>query len=269
MARLDRLGPARDLIQTAAVIGREIPYRLLQRVADLDEPQLRQQLEQLTDSELLYRRGAPPEASYLFKHALIQDTAYEALLKSKRQKLHGAIGAALEHHFKERAEAEPEVLAEHFEKANQNERGIQYYKLAAEKAEAKTAHTEAINYAGQALKLLPTSTAGVAREQIELPLLLIQALGLAILHGYSHAEVRPILERAEELLSDSQDPFAQMKTLGLLWMTDQFGGQFETAIRFGERMGDAWPENRSAAVRIHRPRVEGALPVVARQIHGR
>jgi len=236
MARLDRLGAARDLIQTAAVIGNEIPHLLLQLVADLDEPQLRQQLKRLTDAELLYMRGAPPQATYLFKHALIQDTAYDSLLKSTRQTLHGVIAVALERHFTERAQAEPEVLAEHFAKANVIEQAIKYYQLAAEHAEAKTANTEAIHYAAQAMKLLPTLSAGAARDNIELPLLLIQARGHAHLRGYSHAEVRVIVERAEALLSDAQDPAAQIKALGFLWMANNFYGQSETAIRFSERL---------------------------------
>src|SRR5205807_9056069 len=129
-----------------------------------------------------------------------------------------------------------EVLAEHFEKANQNERAVEYFKLAAENAEAKTANAEAINYAEQALKLLPTLTAGTGRDRTELALVLVQAIGFGRCAGFGHPETGRVFDRAEALLSDAQDPVAQGTTLGFLWGASQFRGQFETALRFSERV---------------------------------
>src|SRR6185369_5503263 len=114
MARLDRLGPAaKEVAQAGAVIGREFSYVLLVSVTDLPDPQLREALERLTSAGLMFARGTPPEASYLFKHALVQDTAYGSLLRGRRQGLHRRIVAALEERFPEIVAAQPALLAQH------------------------------------------------------------------------------------------------------------------------------------------------------------
>ena len=114
MARLDRLGPAaKDTAQTGAAIGREFGFELLVAVTELPEPQLREALDRLTNSGLLFARGAPPQSSYVFKHALVQDAAYGTLLRSRRHRLHGRIAATLEDRFPEIVRAQPALLAQH------------------------------------------------------------------------------------------------------------------------------------------------------------
>ena len=117
MARLDRLGPTKEIAQLGATIGREFSYELLQTVSSLDEETLQHGLKQLVEAELVYQRGLLPQANYLFKHALIQDTAYQSLLKSKRQQLHQQIAQVLEEQFPETNETQPELLAHHYTEA--------------------------------------------------------------------------------------------------------------------------------------------------------
>src|SRR5262249_17599580 len=114
MARLDRLGPAKEIAQVGATIGREFTYDLLQAISPLDEDILQQGLKQLVKAELVYQSGVPPQARYLFKHALIQDTAYQSLLKSTRRQYHRQIAQVLEQHFAETTETQPELLAHHY-----------------------------------------------------------------------------------------------------------------------------------------------------------
>jgi predicted ATPase len=118
IARLDRLGPAKEVAQIGAALGREFPYELIRAVADqLSEPGLQDALERLIQSELLFSRGAPPHAVYLFKHALLQDAAHETLLRSKRRELHAHIAAVLEDRFAEIADQQPGLLAHHYTEA--------------------------------------------------------------------------------------------------------------------------------------------------------
>src|SRR5207344_1507480 len=114
MARLDRLGAARDVAQLGAVVGREFAYDVLQAIASLNEVTLQARLAQLVEAELLYQRGRPPRALYVFKHALIQDAAYASLLKSTRQQVHQQVAKVLEALFPETAEIQPELLAYHY-----------------------------------------------------------------------------------------------------------------------------------------------------------
>ena len=117
MARLDRLSTVRELAQVGAVLGREFSYELLHAISPLDEKLLQQGLRQLVEAELIYQRGLPPQAIYLFKHALIQDTAYQSLLKSRRQQLHQQIAQVLAERFPETTETQPELLAHHYTEA--------------------------------------------------------------------------------------------------------------------------------------------------------
>ena len=117
MARLDRLAPVKGIAQIGAAIGREFSYRLLEAVSPIGGPALQDALDQLMAAELLYRRGAPPDSTYVFKHALVQDTAYATLLKSRRQLLHQRIAEAIRDVFPERADSEPSVIAHHFTQA--------------------------------------------------------------------------------------------------------------------------------------------------------
>ena len=147
-ARLDRLGPAREVAQIGAVLGRDFTYLLLRDVAEVDEPTLQASLDRLADADLLFVEGAPPQANYRFKHALIQDAAYESLLKSRRQALHRRAAEALRE-----ANAEPEAIAHHFTEAGLDNLAIEWWGKAGDQALRRSAFQEAIAHLGKAIAM--------------------------------------------------------------------------------------------------------------------
>src|SRR5205085_5166166 len=136
----------REMAQVGATLGREFSYDLLQAVSRLDAVSLQQALGKLVEAEVLYQRGLPPQARYLFKHALIQDAAYQSLLKSTRQQYHQQIAQALADHFPETVETQPELLAHHYTAAEQMEQAIPYWQRAGQRAAQHSAHAEAVNH---------------------------------------------------------------------------------------------------------------------------
>src|SRR5262249_4196874 len=142
MARLDRLAAVKGLAQLGATLGREFSYALLQAVSPWDEAALHQGLHQLVEAEFLYQRGLPPRATYLFKHALIQDTAYQSLLKSTRQQYHQRIAQVLEARFPETVAMQPEWLAHHYTQATLTEQAIPYWQRAGQRAVERSANVE-------------------------------------------------------------------------------------------------------------------------------
>src|SRR2546428_8207488 len=140
MARLDRLVTAKAVAQYAAVIGRQFSYELLQAVSQVDKAMLQHELGRLVEAEIVYQRGVPPQATYVFKHALIQDAAYQSLLKSTRQQYHQRIAQGLESQFPETVEAQPELLAHHFTEAGLTEKAVGYWQKAGQRARERSAH---------------------------------------------------------------------------------------------------------------------------------
>ena len=207
MARLDRLGAAKTIAQLGATLGREFRYELLQAVAPVDVTALQQALQQLVDAELLYQRGLPPQATYLFKHALIQDAAYQSLLKSTRQQYHQQIAQQLEEQFPEAKETQPELVAHHYTEAGLIGQAIPYWQRAGQKASQRSANSEAINYLLKGLELLKTLPNTPERAQQEL--LLQTAIGPALIVtkglvapevGKAYARARELCQQVEETL---------------------------------------------------------------------
>ena len=146
MARLDRMVGDQEVVQIAAVLGREFSYELLAAVAAHDEATLRAELAELVQAEILYPKGQPPRCTYIFKHALLEDALYNALVKSKRQPLHGRIAAALETHFPQTAATQPELLAYHCTEAGLTEKAIGYWLKAGLRSRERSAEIEAISH---------------------------------------------------------------------------------------------------------------------------
>jgi tetratricopeptide (TPR) repeat protein len=162
MARLDRLGSAREVAQIGAVIGRGFSYPLIRAVADMGDTALQTALERLAEADILLVQGLPPESEYRFKHVLIQDAAYENLLRSRRQVLHRRVGQTIESRFAEIAESQPELIAQHYAAAAMPEQAIPYWIKAGERALARSAYSEPLAYFDRALALargLPESPA--------------------------------------------------------------------------------------------------------------
>src|SRR5206468_8592907 len=146
MARLDQLGSAKAVSQLGATLGREFTYELLRAVAPMDELELWRGLVQLVQAEVLYQRGALPQATYLFKHALIQEAAYQSLLKSTRQQYHQRIAQVLAAQFLETAATQPELLPRHYTEAGLQAQALPYWHQAAHRAIARSAYAEACQH---------------------------------------------------------------------------------------------------------------------------
>jgi predicted ATPase len=201
-ARLDRLAPVKEVAQIGAAIGREFSYPLLRAVAGRDEPALRMALAQLEEAELLFRSGAPPDARYTFKHALVQDTAYETLLRSRRQILHRQIADALRGEFPAVAAAEPELVAHHLTQAGLDEPAIEWWGKAGDQALRRSAFKEAAAHLGKAIELAdkvaataPSAAPGIDRLRLQ------TSLGNALIwsNGQQARETIAAFARAREL----------------------------------------------------------------------
>jgi class 3 adenylate cyclase/predicted ATPase len=235
MARLDRLGPAKDLAQLGATIGREFSYELLQAVSLLDEEPLQQGLKQLVEAELVYQRGLPPQAHYLFKHALVQDTAYQSLLKSTRQQYHVQIAQVLEERFPDTKEAQPELLARHYTEAGLIAQAIPYWQRAGQRAIQRSANAEAIAHLTEGLELLKTLPDTPESAQQELALQSTLVLVLAVTEGYAASEVEKAGTRALELCRQVGETPQLFPVLGGLLAFYLLRGQLQTARELGEQ----------------------------------
>jgi class 3 adenylate cyclase/predicted ATPase len=196
MARLDRLGPAKEVAQIAAAIGREFPHALLAPLVRKPEVQLRSALDRLVVAGLLFRQGVPPHATYLFKHALVQDAAYGTLLRGPRQRLHSQIASLLEERFADRANAEPELLARHFSEAGEIERAISYWLAAGRRAVERSADEEAIHHLSRGLTMLETVPESAERDRQEIEFQLALGSPLTARRGYNSPVVGAARDRA-------------------------------------------------------------------------
>jgi class 3 adenylate cyclase/predicted ATPase len=197
-ARLDRLGPAREVAQVGAVLGRDFVYALLRDVAEIDEPALQASLDRLADADLVFVEGAPPEANYRFKHALIQDAAYESLLKSRRQALHRRAAEIL--HDQPEHAAEPEAIAHHFTQAGLDDLAIEWWGKAGDQALRRSAFQEAIAHLGKAIAMADKAEGGEAVGRSGQRRQLHVAYGNALIaaRGHSAPETMEAFARVRE-----------------------------------------------------------------------
>jgi class 3 adenylate cyclase len=244
MGRLDRLSASKHLAQQAATLGREFSYELIEAVTDLDPPSLRTALAQLVAAEILHQRGTPPDAAYTFRHALLQDTAYESQLLSTRKALHGRIAVALEERFPERVGAEPERMARHCAAAGEHAKAVDHYQRAAELAVARLSNEEAAEHYGRALEALAALPESAERHQREIALRVAQGRALTALYGYEAPEVLESFARVEALCQavgegPQQLPARIGLTLFALARGDQVSwcDQAEVILRIAEPLG--------------------------------
>jgi DNA-binding response OmpR family regulator/class 3 adenylate cyclase/predicted ATPase len=224
-ARLDRLGPVKEIAQIGAAIGREFSYRLLAAVAPISGPSLHAALAQLAAPELIFVRGEPPDSTYVFKHALVQDAAYGTLVRSKRQQLHGRIANALEQRFPETVETQPELLAHHLIRAGLTERAINYLRKAGQRTIERSANAEAVRHLTQALELLQSRPEGPARRRVALGLEVMLGQAMIAAYGYAARETAKVLLRAKDLIDDSTDPAQKLAILYGIWACHYVGGE--------------------------------------------
>ncbi len=233
MARLDQLGPHKEVAQVGSVIGRKFSHELMAAIMPLEEAKLKEALGALINSELVFSRGLPPGVQYTFKHALVRDAAYESLLLSKRKELHGRIAATIESRFPDTVEANPQILAHHFSEAGEIPAAIHYCLKAAERASARSADVEASNYlqAGlDAIRILPETS---ERKTLELQLRIPLGAALIAVKGAGSAEVERTYARALELceeLPESELHFAA------LWGWWRISMDFQTGRERADRL---------------------------------
>jgi predicted ATPase/class 3 adenylate cyclase len=199
MARLDRLGAAKGVAQLGATIGRQFAYELLQVVSSLDEAALQHELGRLVDAELLYQRGVPPHATYTFKHALIQDAAYQSLLRSTRQQYHQRIAQVMEAQFPEIVETQPELVAQHYTEAGRSAQAVFYWQKAGQRAVERSANLEAVAHLMKGLEALATLPDTPERSQQELGMQITLGSALMASKGQGALEVGQVYARAREL----------------------------------------------------------------------
>jgi class 3 adenylate cyclase/predicted ATPase len=255
MSRLDRLGPAKDVAQVGAAIGREFPHTLLAALVRKPKAELDSDLDRLIAAGLLFRRGTPPHASYLFKHALVQDAAYSTLLREPRRVLHARIAEILETQFAEIAESQPELLARHYTKADLIERAARLWGKAGQRSQERSALVEAAEQLSHALEQIATlpSTPDLRREQIILHVALLNTLMHVKGYGAPEAkaavaQARALIEQAERLGEPPDDPSLLLSALFGQWIVNfiNFNGDVarELAARFlalGEKERSAVP----------------------------
>lgn len=216
MARLDRLSTVKEVAQLSATIGREFPYEVLRALSSLDDATLQRELEKLVEAELLYQHGFPPQATYVFKHALIREAAYQSLLKSTRQQYHRQIAQVLAERFPELAESQPELLAHHYTEADLLPQAVPLWLQAGHKAMQRFANEEAIAHFNKGRELVAFLPMTPERVRQEIALCVSLGGPLIVLKGYAAAEVEATCSRARDLCAQiGETPEAFPALLGL------------------------------------------------------
>jgi len=241
MARLDRLDLVKEVAQTGACIGRIFHHQLLAAVIGSNHAQLDSALLKLEESELVFRHGTPPEAHYTFKHALVQDTAYQSLLKSRRQQIHANIASTLESRFSEIAEAEPETLAYHYTAAGLTEQAVAYWLKAGQQAQKRSANLEALAHLGKGLELVASLPDSEHHLRQEIQLQTAVAVTMMAARGWGAPEVLQACTRARvlcEKLGDREQLFVALcgeasyhMISGSLRASDELGRQCLTLVQ--------------------------------------
>lgn len=234
MARLDRIGEVKEIAQVASCIGREVDFRLLSEIVDIPDGELEEALAKLVAAGLMFRRGTPPEARYTFKHALLQDTAYESLLKSRRRDTHKRIASVLEGQLTEMAENEPELVAYHLTAAEMPERAIPYWEEAGRRSAERSANAEALGHLREALKAIRSLPENAERERMELGVYAETAGPLMSTKGYSAPETVEVFGHVRRLVSKVGDDSLIFPSLYQQWVVPIFSGEADQAREVAE-----------------------------------
>lgn len=246
LARLDRSPSVKEVAQLGAAIGREFSYRLLTAVSPMAEDELNHALIRLMDAELIFASGTPPNVNYVFKHALVQDAAYETLLKSKRQQLHGKIAAVLDRRFPEVAHSQPEIVAHHYTQSGLSDVAVRWWEKAGDIAIRRSANAEAARHFGRAIELLQTGTGTHERQKTELAIRIKMSGPLIATGGYVTRELRENYARAWKLCSELGEEESAFPVMYGQWVIPYVRGNMvealvnsERFLRRAERQSDA------------------------------
>lgn len=229
-ARLDRMEGEQEIAQLAATLGREFSHELLAAVANLSEATLSAELDKLVRAEILFQKGRPPDCTYFFKHALLEDALYNSLVKSKRQEFHRRAGEALEVRFPQIVERRPELLAHHFTEAGLTQKAVDYWLRAGVASKERSADVEAIGHLTKGLALVETLEETPARDGWELKFRTTLGPAYIAIRGYAAPEVGPTLQRARELCQRLGDPQQQFGIMLGLWEWRLVRGDLRRAV---------------------------------------
>ena len=253
MAKLDRLGPDKEMAQISAIVGREFQHDLLKSIIDISENNFEKSLSALVISEMLYQRGLPPHSSYMFRHALVHEAAYQSLLKKTRLKYHQIIAGIITARFPSLVEQNPEVIAHHFHQAGMWDKALGYWLIAGERALRRCAGIDAIIHLNKGLecyKHLPSDQQNPAFE------LTLQArLGMAniMTRGYGSAEVEACFSRAYALSHTLQEDSQSFPILCGLWEYYVARSELKSAADLGKLMEKSAQQLATPRVRLVPP----------------
>ena len=232
LARLDRLAPVKDIVQIGACIGRQFSYQLLARITKLSDAQLQARLEIIADAGLVYSGGTPPDATYTFKHALVQDAAYDSLLKSRRHELHSRIAQVLEEDFASRSRYEPEQLAYHHTQAGNLLAAVPWWREAGKLAAHRLGAREAVVHFQKGLALLEQLPASPERDALELSIREPLNAGLTGLRGWAAAEVTQNAAAILELTRRQGSPETAGTGLWAIWVNTTTQGRIADSLEW-------------------------------------
>jgi predicted ATPase/class 3 adenylate cyclase len=225
IARLDRLGSAKDVVLTASIIGREFSYELIEAVSSISQAMLLADLGRLVQSDLLEQSGTPPHSRYVFKHALILDAASQSVLKVRKRELHQRIAEVFTSRFPEVAANEPELLAHHYTEANVVDSALAFWRQAADRAVARLAYVEALGHVDRAMKLIATLPEGAERDEWELCFLVIEGPSRMALDGWDSPAAERLYEEARTVAERLGRPAEVFRSIWGLWMGAHSSGQ--------------------------------------------
>ena len=266
MARLDRLVTAKAVAQYAAVIGRQFAYDVLSTVSQLDAATLQRELGRLVEAEIVYQRGVPPQATYTFKHALIQDAAYESLLKRTRQQYHQRIAQVLEAQFPDTALLQPELVAHHYTEAGLSAQAVRYWQQAGQRAVERSAYAEAITHLSKGLEVLKTLADTPEHLQQELDLQLALGPVLVVIRGPASPAVEQAYARAQELCQQVGETPQHFPVLWGLWRFYNNRAEYQRARALGERLLSLAQQVHDAALLLEAHHALWAYLVVERRV---
>jgi predicted ATPase len=243
LARLDRLAPAREVAQIAAALGRQFSHELISAVTTMSQQQLDNALDQLVASELVFRRGIPPDSEYTFKHALVQEAAYSTLLKSKRQQIHGKIATTLEEIFPEIVAAQPALLARHCTEAGLIKQAIEHWLKAGQQSVGRSAMAEAVVQLEKGLELIGTLTDDSWRGRKEIDLQMALGPALIARHGWAAPVVGETYARARSLAEGCERSDYLLPLLWAQWIFHVFRGEMRLALSIAEQVSEVISPN--------------------------
>jgi tetratricopeptide (TPR) repeat protein len=268
MARIDRLGTAKEIAQIGAVVGRGFSYDLVREVAGKPEDEIRTALDRVVEAELIVATGTLPDTTYRFKHVMVRDTAYGSLLRSRRRELHSAVARALSGKFAQQAEADPALLAYHLTTAGEGERALAAWQRAADRSAARGAFIEAASHYSRALEVVRATPESDTRNEREMALLVSLGSVLSPTKGLASREVESIFLRAREL-GDRLGHVRPAAILGL-WQTYLTRGKLAAAQALAEQrleiaerervpLSLCWGHFALGATLLHRGMLAGSL----------